>query len=528
MLLLFESLLGISWSVWILIAFVFSLLIFIAIVFIHRRNNRIKFVQLEHKIYEHADTVHKQLEYKVFRLQKLIEDLPVKVNIPPTIASEEASERAYSEPTAGKSEEIAHKRITEELESIRMQVQQFRSELYAGNQHQESFKKGIHQLFSELSERLYTNEKHLNRFINMLDELAQEHGLELMDPEEAGEEVAEKGTSPSKPNYFDFTPIYPLAGSEAELPAEEAEPEREPATEAVEEQPHGETTEETSLEAEPAAAEFISSEPEPEPEDVLSDATIEEHSEPEGEIMDNAISDSVQTEEPAPPEDEPTEEASESAEPEAASETDSSAENESDKYIVHSEEEIPEVDYETAEPADAPETSSAAEVEPDNFTVPLQDEVVETASTTTEIVEVTEQAVTNENAAVASVKTEETTDEIYYSGSVEEGVFYFEKPDAEGCFNQQDAGTRRSNLSLYKLIIDPVSGDMASCVLLTDNAARTAQAIENPEELLRPVCDIQSLKGSGSRLTLLQKGVLHKEGQMWQIRADSRLKVLLF
>jgi hypothetical protein len=69
---------------------------------------------------------------------------------------------------------------------------------------------------------------------------------------------------------------------------------------------------------------------------------------------------------------------------------------------------------------------------------------------------------------------------------------------------------------------------MASCVLLTDNAARTAQAIENPEELLRPVCDIQSLKGSGSRLTLLQKGVLHKEGQMWQIRADSRLKVLLF
>jgi hypothetical protein len=509
MLLLFESLLGISWSVWILIAFVFSLFLFAAIVFIHRRNNIRRFVQLEHKIYEHADTVHKQLEYKVFRLQKLIEDLPANLRLPPTIASEEDVVQSHSIASAGKIEEATAEWIREEFGSIKKQLIQFRSDVYASGQHQETFKKGIHQLFSELTDRLYTNEKNLNRFINMLDELAQEHGLELLEMEE----TAEDRISAGKPEYPDIIPVFPLAETAVEFTEKESVPEHEPESEADEAPENNELTED-------AAPELITPETAPEPENVLNNETIEEHSEPQSEIMDNAITDSAQTEEPAPTEDEPTEVATESAEPQASIETASIAENESDNFIVDSEEEISETVYETAEPADAPESISAVGIETGNLPVPQQEEITEIA--------IVAEALTNEGLTVNPEKTAAYTDEITYTSSIEEGVFYFEKPEAGGYFKPETAGSMRNNKSLYKIIVDPVSDDMASCVLLTDNAACTARAIENPEELLRPMCDIQSLKGSGNRLTLLQKGVLHKQEQGWQIRPDNRLKVLLF
>lgn len=519
MLLLFESLLGISSVVWILIAFVFSIILVVAIVLIHRHNNRIRFVQLEQKIYEHSDTVHKQLEYKVFRLQKLIEEMSAHSPLPPTLITEEEASNQQIQHQVGSNENTNSTRLVDELESIIGRANRFNEDIKAAQAHQESFKKGVHLLLSELTERINKNEKHLNRFINLLDELASEHGLELMDADENVEEAAEKKVIKSTTEYPIPEPVHFIVETPG-LTDIEVAAEPQPDVDEDEIQEHEEHNKDATDGSELPATDPDSSIPETETEDILSDSTTEENTESQSITADNSTADSAETEQTSPVEEEHEDEKTKPSEPETVAKTTPVTEHETDTSIVPSEEINPETIGEITEPVTDDAAIEVTGTEPDKTAEPIVEQISEKVEVTVEEI--------HETLALKADETYATVEAISYTGSVEEGVFYFEKPETGGYFKSEDAGTLRSNKSLYKIIVDPVSGDMASCVLLTDNTACTSLAIENQDELLRPVCDIQSLKGTGSRLTLLQKGVLHKQEQGWQIRPDNRLKVLLF
>jgi|GEM_PF-3074192 len=519
MLLLFESLFGISAVVWILIAFAFSIILVVAIVLIHRHNNRIRFVQLEQKIYEHADTVHKQLEYKVFRLQKVIEEMSTHAPLPPTLKTEDVTLDQQSQTGASKADATVPAKLADELESIIFRVNKLNEDVKAAQAHQEAFKKGVHMLLAELTERINSNEKHLNRFINLLDELASEHGLELMDAEENVEEATEKKVIKSITEYSIPEPVHFIVETPV-LADNEVVAEPQPDVDEDELQKHEEYNKGATDGSELPATYPDSLIPETETEDVLSDSTTEENTESQSITADNFTADSAETEDTSPVEEEHEGEKTIPSEPETVAETTPVTEHEKDTSIVPSEDMNLETAGETTEPVTVDAAIEVAGNEPDKTAEPILEQVREQKEVTVEE--------THETLVLKAVETSATVEAISYTGSVEEGVYYFEKPETGGFFNPEDAGSLRSNKSLYKIIVDPVSGDMASCVLLTDNTACTSLAIENMDELLRPVCDIQSLKGTGSRLTLLQKGVLHKQEQGWQIRPDNRLKVLLF
>ncbi|MDP3462979.1 MAG: hypothetical protein Q8S18_09345 [Bacteroidales bacterium] len=523
MLPLFDSLLGLSWALWVVISFVVLTGAIALLFLIHRRNNKLKFIELEQKIYDHSDVVHKQLEYKIFRLQKLIEELPVGVHIPASLQSQEPE-------ISRETKEQADFRSVPGLEAVEQELAELKQQLNQLTHQNEVFKQGIYLLINELGNRLNASDSHLNRFINLLDELAHEHGMDLFDVVESETEIKQQYSEPlltivPPENIADHpeTPSGVAEQEEEQVPVStplEATRDTIPDTEDIVDNeliPEVIETEESEKEEVQLTQTTDFSEQEDLNVVTETNALIED-----SDLPVNEFSFQPETEEMARKDESLTREDDLSKEGveetiemvETGSETVFHGAEMEDFRIdpeigafhsgVHHDEELDTIEPQPETGIEARESYHNIQTDPSGAGFDQENE---------------------ENAGQLPI--EEVKADVVFSLPVS-GKMYFSAPEPGGFFTSQSMSAEPTNRSVFVATIDPAAAGMASLSILTNNAELIAETIANADVWLRPVCDIQSLKGTGTRLTQLQKGVLQYAEGKWTIRDDARVKLLLF
>ncbi|MBS4056296.1 MAG: hypothetical protein KGZ82_03135 [Bacteroidales bacterium] len=438
MLLLFDSLTGFLETYWYIVACLLMMGLVMFLFYVHRRNNKRKFFELEQKIYDHAENVHKQLENKLINLQEEFRGKFENLSFPEQ-AMNQAPARHAVQPG-----EIDTSRYLEQLDV---------------------FKRGLYEYLNALSARIKATEEHLNLIINHIEELTEDDSPEQTEESAKANMVESKAEKPRQTPYAN-TSVQPLA--EYKSPGMQAEPPPQP--------------------NETAAVEIT----------VEKDDQKTEDGTAEMEVERPVIA--VQTPEIVSPGYAKIEDVKPEIQFEAITEKEM-AENYFDEI-----EQTTKVDQEIEPEINRPDNAETEAVLP---------VMPETVPDSTEILPESTEAPADHDAA-------ETIEEGI------PGVFYFSIPDGQGFFEDASKNAIQTEASLYKIEMDPSAPELASLTFVAKNETFIRDIITHADTWLKPVCSIQSLRNSGTRLTVIQKGIVQLSDGRWQVREDARLKLLMF